>query len=113
MKKSPPWILLVFLLAPLFYANASAFNMQEEGFSIQQETIKITTNMFTGGEHAEIWDFLIFIGRVCGLIVVLVGAILWFTDTNQGRGKALVFSGIMLSIVVQYFVMFPPSFVLS
>ena len=62
---------------------------------------------------AEIWDFLIFIGRVAGVIVVLVGAILWFTDTNQGRGKGLVFSGIMLSIVVQYFVMFPPSFVLS
>ena len=37
---------------------------------------------------AEIWDFLIFIGRVSGIIIVLVGAILWFTDTNQGREKA-------------------------
>jgi hypothetical protein len=62
---------------------------------------------------AEIWDFFIFIGRVRGVIVVLADAILWFTDMNQGRGKALVFSGIMLSIVVQHFVMFPPSFVLS
>ena len=62
---------------------------------------------------AEIWDFLIFIGRVSGIIIVLIGAILWFTDTNQGRGKGLVFSGIMLSIVVQYFVMFPPEFALT
>ena len=60
---------------------------------------------------AEIWDFLIFIGRVSGVIVVLVGAILWFTDVNTGRGKGLVASGIILSIVIQYFVMYPPSFV--
>jgi hypothetical protein len=60
----------------------------------------------------EIWDFLIFIGRVSGVIVVLVGAILWFTETNAKRGKGLVASGILLSIVVQYFVMFPPAFTL-
>ncbi|MFW9910950.1 MAG: hypothetical protein ACFFEU_00640 [Candidatus Thorarchaeota archaeon] len=61
---------------------------------------------------AEIWDFLIFLGRVSGVIVILVGAILWFTEVNPGRGKGLVASGILLSIVVQYFVMYPPSFVL-
>ncbi len=61
---------------------------------------------------AEIWDFLIFIGNVSGIIIVLVGAILWFTETNQKRGKGLVASGIILSIVVQYFVLYPPSFVL-
>ena len=60
----------------------------------------------------EIWDFLIFIGTVSGIIIVLVGAILWFTDVNTGRGKGLVASGIILSIVVQYFVLYPPSFVL-
>ncbi len=58
----------------------------------------------------EIWDFLIFIGRVSGVVVVLVGAILWFTDVNPGRGKGLVASGVLLSIVVQYFVIYPPSF---
>ncbi|UCH04022.1 MAG: hypothetical protein JSW05_10625 [Candidatus Thorarchaeota archaeon] len=58
----------------------------------------------------EIWNFLIFIGRVSGVVVVLVGAILWFTDVNPGRGKGLVASGILLSIVVQYFVIYPPSF---
>jgi len=61
---------------------------------------------------AEIWEFLIFIGTTSGIIIVLVGAILWFTEANQKRGKGLVASGIILSIVVQYFVLYPPSFVL-
>lgn len=62
---------------------------------------------------AEIWAFLIFIGRVSGAIVVLIGAILWFTEANIKRGKGLVLGGILLSIVVQYFIMFPPSFALG
>ncbi|TFG13316.1 hypothetical protein EU537_06545 [Candidatus Thorarchaeota archaeon] len=60
---------------------------------------------------AEIWEFLIFIGRVSGIIIVLAGAIIWFTDANPKRGKGLVFGGIVLSIVVQYFVIYPPAFV--
>jgi amino acid permease len=60
---------------------------------------------------AEIWDFLIFIGQASGVIIVLVGAILWFTETNQSKGKGLVMSGVLLSIVIEYFVLFPPSFV--
>ena len=59
---------------------------------------------------AEIWEFLIFIARVSGVIIVLIGAILWFTETNAKKGKGLVASGILLSIVVQYFVMYPPIF---
>lgn len=62
---------------------------------------------------AEIWDFLIFIGGISGVIVVLVGAILWLTDINTGKGKGLVMSGILLSIVVQYLVMYPPRFLLD
>lgn len=62
---------------------------------------------------AEIWGFLIFIGQICAAIVVLSGAILWFTDTNPGRGKGLVLSGILLAVVVEYFVLFPPAFLLS
>ncbi len=60
----------------------------------------------------EIWDFLIFIGRVSGVIVILIGAILWFTEVNSKRGKGLVASGILLSVVIQYFVMYPPAFTL-
>ena len=60
----------------------------------------------------EIWDFLLFIGQISGVIIVLIGAILWFTETNQSKGKGLVMSGVLLSIVIEYFVLFPPSFVL-
>ncbi|MFX1366974.1 MAG: hypothetical protein ACFFAY_00010 [Promethearchaeota archaeon] len=62
---------------------------------------------------AEIWEFLIFIGRISAVIVVLVGAILWFTEVNSSKGKSLVMSGILLAIIVQYFVTFPPAFILS
>jgi hypothetical protein len=62
---------------------------------------------------AEIWDFLIFIGQASGVIIVLIGAILWFTEANQKKGKGLVLSGILLSIVVEYFVLYPPAFVLA
>ncbi len=65
------------------------------------------------GYFAEIWDFLIFIGRVSASVIVLIGAILWFTETNMKRGKGLVFSGILLAIVIQYFVMYPPAFSLG
>jgi hypothetical protein len=64
------------------------------------------------GYFAEIWDFLIFIGNISSFIVVLIGAILWFTDVNAKRGKGLVLGGILLAITVQYFVFFPPSFLL-
>ncbi len=64
------------------------------------------------GYFAEIWEFLIFIGRISAVIVVLVGAILWFTEISSKRGKGLVFSGVMLAIVVQYFVVYPPAFIL-
>ena len=64
-----------------------------------------------GGYFIEIWGFLIFLGQVSGVIIVLIGAILWFTETNQSRGKGLVFGGVVLSIIIEYFVLFPPSFV--
>ncbi|MFX0054679.1 MAG: hypothetical protein ACFFAX_00890 [Promethearchaeota archaeon] len=62
------------------------------------------------GYFAEIWDFLIFIGGVSAAIVVLAGAILWFTEVNSKRGKGLVMSGVLLAVIVQYFVMYPPVF---
>jgi len=61
----------------------------------------------------EIWDFLIFIGQISGVVIVLIGAILWFTEVNQSRGKSLVAGGVLLSIVIEYFILFPPSFVVA
>ncbi|MHA1246000.1 MAG: hypothetical protein ACTSPE_01535 [Candidatus Thorarchaeota archaeon] len=60
---------------------------------------------------SEIWEFLIFIGRIAGVIVILVGAIMWLTQINVSKGKGMILSGIILSIVVQYFVMYPPTFI--
>jgi hypothetical protein len=62
---------------------------------------------------AEIWDFLIFIGNLSSVFVVLIGAILWLTSWNAKGGKGLVASGILLAIVVQYFIFFSPDFVFS
>ncbi|MFX1438927.1 MAG: hypothetical protein ACFFFD_01675 [Promethearchaeota archaeon] len=62
------------------------------------------------GYFAEIWDFLIFIGGISAAIVVLAGAILWFTEVNSKRGKGLVMSGVLLAVIVQYFIMYPPIF---
>jgi hypothetical protein len=66
-----------------------------------------------GAYLAEIWDFLIFLGQISGIMVVLIGAILWFTDVNPKRGKGLVASGIILSVIIEYFVLFPPGFVVT
>ncbi len=62
---------------------------------------------------AEIWGFLIFLGNISAFMVVLVGAILWLTDVNAKRGKGLVFGGVLLAVVVQYFVFYPPIFMFS
>ena len=62
---------------------------------------------------SEIWEFLIFIGQISAFVVVLVGAILWLTEVNTKRGKGLVFSGILLAIIIQYFVSFPPVMVIA
>lgn len=65
-------------------------------------------------EHlSEIWGFLMLVGRISAVIVVLVGAILWLTEMNISKGKQLVTSGILLAVVIQYFVMYPPSFALG
>ncbi|MBD3405595.1 MAG: hypothetical protein GF411_05615 [Candidatus Lokiarchaeota archaeon] len=68
-------------------------------------------NLITG-YFIEIWDFLIFIGSVSAVMVVLSGAILWFTNFNEKKGKGLVFSGILLALVVEYFILYPPEFLI-
>ena len=65
------------------------------------------------GHLAEIWAFLLLIGRIAAVIVVLAGAILWFTEVNASKGKQLVMSGVLLAVVVQYFVTYPPLFALG
>ena len=56
----------------------------------------------------EIWSFLLYIGLSSAVIVVLVGAILEFTKAGLVRGRNLVMSGILLAIICEYFILFPP-----
>lgn len=63
------------------------------------------------GYLIAIWDFLILIGWMSGVTLVLVGAIIWLTLAHVPRGRGLIFGGIILCIVVEYFVLFPPDFV--
>ena len=58
----------------------------------------------------QIWDFLIFIGGAASFIVILVGAILFFVGVKVGKltGPRLILGGVMLSIIVAFFVLFPP-----
>lgn len=81
-------------------------------YLLMQSTLQNFANLIVT-YFIEIWDFLIFIGQISGINIVLVGAILWFTETNQSKGKGLIFGGIMLSIVIEYFVLFPATFVLA
>ena len=64
-----------------------------------------------GNYFVEIWDFLIIIGGISGVILVLLGAIIWLSHAHIPRGRGLIFGGIILCIVIEYFVLFPPSFV--
>jgi type VI protein secretion system component VasK len=67
------------------------------------------------GYFAEIWGFLIYVGGVSAFIVVLVGAILSFVQVKVGKitGPRLILSGILLAIIIVYFTIYPPDFVIS
>ncbi len=63
----------------------------------------------------DIWDFLIFIAASSAVIVVLIGAILFFVGVKVGKitGQKLILGGIILSVIVVYFTLFPPDFMLG
>ncbi len=61
----------------------------------------------------EMWDALIFTGASSAVIVVLIGAIMEGIGVKYSKvsGKHLILSGIILAIIVECFVLFPPDFV--
>lgn len=63
----------------------------------------------------QIWDFLIFVGGAASVIVVLIGAILMFVGVKVGKitGGKLILGGIVLAIVIAFFVVFPPDFIIT
>ena len=63
----------------------------------------------------EIWDFLLLIGFSSAAIIILFGAILEGMSVVfvSGKkivlsGRKLILSGIILIIICEYFVLFPP-----
>ncbi len=63
----------------------------------------------------DIWDFLIFVAASSSVIIVLIGAILMFVGVKVGKitGQKLILGGVILSIIVVYFLMYPPDFASS
>jgi hypothetical protein len=68
---------------------------------------------FVTSHLRELWHALIFVGASSAVIVVLIGVIMVGIGVkyNKVSGRHLILSGIILAIVVEYFVLFPPDFV--
>ncbi|NHI90681.1 MAG: hypothetical protein EAX87_14265 [Candidatus Thorarchaeota archaeon] len=67
------------------------------------------------GYFQEIWGFLIFIGTASSFIVILIGAVMLFVGVRVGKttGRGLILGGIILAIIIAYFTLYPPDFLLS
>jgi len=63
----------------------------------------------------DIWVFLLFLGASASVIVVLVGAILMFVGVRVGKitGPKLILGGIILSVIVVFFALSPPDFIVG
>ncbi|NHJ12551.1 MAG: hypothetical protein EAX95_02700 [Candidatus Thorarchaeota archaeon] len=61
----------------------------------------------------ELWDSLVFVGRASAVTVILIGVILFGISVryNKITGPHLILGGIILAIVVEFFVRFPPDFI--
>lgn len=63
----------------------------------------------------EIWDFLIFLGGTSAVLCILTGAIMVGVGVkvNKITGKQLILGGIILAIIIEYYVIFPPEFTIG
>ncbi|MHA1924857.1 MAG: hypothetical protein ACXABV_11675 [Candidatus Thorarchaeota archaeon] len=63
----------------------------------------------------EMWDFLIFLGGVSAVICILTGAILEGVGVkvNKVTGRKLIMGGIILVIIIEYYIVFPPDFTIG
>jgi uncharacterized membrane protein len=63
----------------------------------------------------EIWDFLIFLGGTSAVLCVLTGAIMIGVEVkvNKVTGTQLILSGIILAIIIEYYIIFPPDFTIG
>jgi hypothetical protein len=63
----------------------------------------------------EIWDFLLFIGGASAVICILTGAIMIGVSmkVNKVSGRQHILGGIILAIIVEYCIIFPPDFTIG
>jgi hypothetical protein len=63
----------------------------------------------------EIWDFLIFVGGASAVICILSGAIMIGVSVkvNKVTEKHLILGGIILAIIIEYYIIFPPDFTIG
>ena len=68
-----------------------------------------------GGYLEEIWDFLLFIGGASSFIVILIGSIMLFVGARVGKttGRGLILGGVILAIIISYFTIYPPDFIVD
>ncbi len=63
----------------------------------------------------EIWDFLLFLSGASAVICILAGAIMIGVSVKVSKvsGKQLILGGIILAIIVEYCIIFPPDFTIG
>jgi hypothetical protein len=80
----------------------TTFTIPESNLSFQQLLEQIVYYIFTG------WNLLLLIGIFNAALLIALGLINWFTGANPKRGKKMILGGIILFVVIQWFVFNPP-----
>jgi len=74
-----------------------------------------TFREFIAIQFHDLWHALIFVGRSSAIIVVLVGVIMEGigVKVNKISGRHLILGGIILAIIIEFGIRFPPDFVMG
>jgi hypothetical protein len=74
-----------------------------------------TFREFIAIQFRDLWHALIFVGRSTAVIVVLIGAIMVGISVkyNKVSGRHLILGGIILAIIIEFAIRFPPDFAMG
>ncbi|MEM2637659.1 MAG: hypothetical protein QXL15_04870 [Candidatus Korarchaeota archaeon] len=48
----------------------------------------------------EVWSFVVWVIYILAIIILLIGAVLWFSDFDSRKGKRLFVGGIVILIII-------------